>query len=85
MEFLASYYTATPEALQELLDREDRCEICHSCTNPLCKELEGARILLLLRTGKRNEAREMVSQNLKIQPWNEFLLAVKHIEFHDVL
>ena len=85
VEFLASYYTATPEALQELLDREDRCEICHSCTNPLCKELEGARILLLLRTGKRNEAREMVSQNLKIQPWNEFLLAVKHIEFHDVL
>ena len=81
MEFLASYYTKEPEQLQELLDREDQCEICHTCTCPLCKELEGVRILLLLRVGKREEAKERLQRNLMVQPWDEYMLAIKHMAF----
>lgn len=83
IEFLAGYYTETPEKLQELLDRERECEICHFCTSPLCKELESARILLLLRMGRRDEARERLTHNLLIQPWDEYLLAIRHMAFCD--
>ena len=85
LEFLASYYTETPKRLQELLDREEQCEICHFCTSPLCKELEGARILLMLRTGHRQKALERVRRNLEVQPWDEYMLAIKHVAFGDVL
>ena len=65
----------------ELLDMEDRCEICHSCTCPLCRELEGARILLLLRTGRCQEAEERLLRNLQVQPWDEYMLAIRHVAF----
>ena len=79
MEFLANYYTASDEALGQILDRGGKSEICHYCTNPLCKELEGMRALFLLRQGKRQEAAELVRRNLEIQPWDEYMLAVKHM------
>lgn len=85
LEFLASYYTETPERLQELLDREEKCEICHFCTSPLCRELEGARVLLMLRTGHGQEALERLRRNLEVQPWDEFMLAIKHVAFGDAL
>ena len=81
MEFLAAYYTETPQKLQELLDTEDRCEICHFCTSPLCRELEGVRILLLLRTGRCQEAEERLLRNLQVQPWDEYMLAIRHVAF----
>lgn len=81
IEFLASYYTQTEEKLQELLDREKDCECCNFCTYALCKELEGVRILLMLRMGRRKEARERLDHNLKIQPQDEFMLAIRHIRF----
>ena len=81
MEFLAAYYTESEERLQELLDMEDRCEICHSCTCPLCRELEGVKILLLLRNGKREEARERLERNLLVQPWDVYMLAIRHVAF----
>ncbi len=83
MEFLAAYYTEDVGKLQEILDREEGCEICHFCTCPLCKELESARVLLLLRMGKREEARERLRRVLEIQPWDEYMLAVKHTVFRD--
>lgn len=85
MEFMAGYYKESVESLQELLERGDRSEICHSCVCPLCKELEGARLLLLLRTGRKKEAAERLRRNLEIQPWDEYMLAVKHIAFRDSL
>ncbi len=85
MEFLAGYYREQTESLQELLDQGDRSEICHSCVCPLCRELEGARILLLLRKGQREAARTKVLRNLEIQPWDEYMLAVRHIVFGDAL
>lgn len=81
IEFLAAYYTQTEERLQELLDREEKCECCNFCTYALCKELEGVRILLMLRMGRREEARERLDRNLKIQPQDEFMLAIRHIRF----
>lgn len=83
MEFLAAYYTEPPRRLQELLDREAQCEICHFCINPLCKEMEGARILFLLRTGHRQEARDRLLHNLEVQPWDEYMLAIRHVAFGD--
>lgn len=85
MEFLAGYYTEPAERLRELLEKGDCAGICHSCVCPLCKELEGARVLLLLRTGQREEAAETLRRNLEIQPWDEYMLAVKHIVFRDML
>lgn len=81
MEFLAAYYTEEPGKLQEILDREARTEICHSCTSPLCRELEGVRLLLLLRMGRREEARERLLRNLEVQPDDEYMLALRHIAF----
>ena len=81
IEFLAAYYTETEEKLQELLDRESICECCHFCTYAVCKEMEGVRILFMLRRGQREEARERLSHNLEIQPQDEYMLAIKHICF----
>lgn len=85
LEFLAAYYTETPEKLQEILDRETLSEICHFCTCPLCKELEGMRILLLLRMGRLEEAKERLRRNLEIQPWDEYMLAIRHTAFAGTL
>lgn len=81
IEFLAAYYTESEEKLQKLLERENECECCSFCTYALCKELEGVRILLMLRRGQRKEAGERLSHNLKIQPQDEYMLAIKHIRF----
>lgn len=81
MEFLASYYTETPRKLLEILDREEKCPACYSCICPLCKEMEGAGILFLLQTGHREEAEEKLCRNLEVQPWDEYMLAIKHTVF----
>lgn len=80
---LAEYYTATDRQLQELFDEERTTEICHSCNNPFCKELEGVRILFMLRQGKRNEALERLARNLDIFPQDEYMLAIRHTVFGD--
>ena len=41
--------------------------------------------MLLLRTGRKKEAAERLRRNLEIQPWDEYMLAVKHIAFRDSL
>ncbi|MDE7223990.1 MAG: tetratricopeptide repeat protein, partial [Acetatifactor sp.] len=81
IEFLADYYTEPEGRLQELLDRESQCECCNFCTYAICKELEGVRVLLMLRMGRREEAKERLIHNLKIQPQDEYMLAIKHICF----
>ena len=81
IEFLAAYYTEPEKKLQELLDRENECECCNFCTYAVCKELEGMRVLLMLRMGHREEALERISRNLKIQPQDEYMLAIRHTRF----
>lgn len=75
-EFLSRYYTASEEQLQEILDREKDCTICNFCLMPLCQELEGMRILLLLRQGKREEAEQRLACNRKVQPYDEYMQAI---------
>ncbi|MCI9142227.1 MAG: tetratricopeptide repeat protein, partial [Lachnospiraceae bacterium] len=81
IEFLAAYYTEDEAVTEEILERESRAEICHFCTCPLCKEMEGARILWMLRKGQREEAEKVLRRNLEIQPWDEYMLAIKHVAF----
>lgn len=83
-KILSVFYTDPPEKIQELLDQEAATEICHSCTNPFCKELEGIRIMFLLRQGRRQEAQERLTLNLERFPQDEYMLAVKHIAFGDL-
>ncbi len=81
MEFLAAYFEADETTLQGILDREVSCGICHFCTHAICREMEGVRILFLLRQGKRAEARQRLDRNLEIQPADEYMLAIRHIAF----
>lgn len=83
MEFLAAYYTESDAVLREILDREEKTEICHFCTCPFCKEMEGMRVLYLLRSSQREEARKRVRRNLEIQPWDEYMLAIRHVVFRE--
>lgn len=78
-EFLADYYTASDERLQEILDREKDCANCPFCLMPVCQELEGVRILLLLRQGKREEAQARMERNLEIQPYDEYMKALRPV------
>ena len=80
---LAAYYTEPVEKLEELLAQESGCECCHFCTYAICKELEGVRILLMIRQGKAQEAKERLAHNLEVQPQDEYILAIKHIVFRD--
>lgn len=82
-QLLGEYFTESEEKLRELLEREGSCRICWFCTNPVCKELEGVRILFLIRTGKEQEARERLKRNLELQPANEYMLAIRHVIFAD--
>ena len=82
-EFLINYYDRSDEELQEILDRGESREICHFCTNPVCKELEGARVLLLLRQGRREEAAARIKRNMERQLWDEYMRAARHVAFGD--
>lgn len=79
VEFLSKYYTASVEQLQEILDKEKDYAICGFCLMPLCQELEGMRILLLLRQGRREEAKERLARNLEVQPHDEYMQAIKAV------
>lgn len=76
--FLAKYYVASVEELQDILDQEGSCANCDFCLMPLCKELEAMRFLLLLRQGKFEEARERVQKNLEVQPYDDYLQIIKN-------
>ncbi len=75
-EFLANYYMLPDEQLQEILDKESQCAICNFCLMPLCKELEAMRILLLLKQGKAQEAKERLARNLEVQPYDDYMQAI---------
>ena len=78
-EFISQYYTASAQELEAILNQEETAHVCYFCTYCLCKELEGMRILHMLRMGKIQEALERVENNLKKQPVDEFMLAIKHV------
>ncbi|MCQ2539544.1 MAG: hypothetical protein MJ114_03760 [Acetatifactor sp.] len=80
---LADWYDLNDEHIKTLIDKEETTEICHFCTSCVCREMEGLRIAYLLRIGKREEAKARLENNLRRQPSDEFMLAIKHIVFED--
>ncbi|MCM1091890.1 MAG: hypothetical protein NC092_06365 [Butyrivibrio sp.] len=76
-QLLANYYRFSDEQLQELLDSEKDCALCSFCQMPLCQELEGVRILLLIRQGKLDEAKERAARNLEIHPDDQYMRAIQ--------
>lgn len=78
LEVLAAWYSAGEEELEEMLGREKTCAACHACTDMHCRRLEGLRILLLVRQGRREEARARMEHNLITQPADENMLAIRH-------
>lgn len=78
-EFLMKYYTASDAELEEILLREEKTNICYFCTHCFCKEMEGMRILYLLRTGREKEALERARDILEKQPLDEWMRAVLNI------
>lgn len=84
-ELLVAYFLESNVRVRELLDREDSCRICWFCSSPVCREIEGVRVLFLLKEGKREEAKERLMNNLKLQPVNEYMLSIRHLCFGDKL
>lgn len=81
LQVLKSWYTEPEEEIQRLLDQEQARGICHACASPVCREMEGVRILFLLRKGRRDEAERRLRKNLEMQPADEYMRAVKAILF----
>lgn len=75
---MSCYYTKSVEELEQMVDAGDCAETCHICTYCICKELEGTRILIMLRAGKEKEALARLNANLERQP-DEYMLAIRHI------
>ena len=84
-ELMAAYFLESDARARELLDREENCNICWFCSSPVCREIEGVRVLFLLKEGRREEAKERLMNNLKLQPVNEYMLAIRHLRFEDKL
>lgn len=79
LEILAEYYVKSLEELEAMLDEEENCGICRSCTNCVCMEMEGVRILLMLRKGETEAALTRVKANLEKHPLDEYMRAILHI------
>lgn len=79
LEFLSEFYRADEDTLDKMLASEENCQICHFCTFCLCKEMEAVRIVYMLRKGEKDAARERLERNLKLQPLDEYMLAIRHM------
>ena len=82
-KLLTGYFGEETKTLEEQMAQESACQVCDVCYRPVCKELEGIHILLLIRGGKREEAAERLKRNLEIQPGDEYMLAIRHTVFRE--
>lgn len=82
-QVMAAYFTEGEEKISELLDKEHACRVCIFCTSAFCQELEGIRILFLIRTGHRQEAKERLTEILEILPADKSMLSISHMLFDD--
>lgn len=76
LEIMAAWYKG--EERDKLQERTDSCGICHSCTKAVCRELESARILALLRQNRREEAAERLRSSFRRLQKDEYRLAIEH-------
>ncbi|MCM1027236.1 MAG: tetratricopeptide repeat protein [Roseburia sp.] len=77
LEILAAWYTKDEKELEELLGKADSCGVCHTCTCAVCRELEAARILFLLRRNRREEAVERLESAFDRLPQDEYRRALE--------
>lgn len=78
-DLLIQYYFAPLEEFEATLEREKETAICYFCTSCYCMEIEGIRVLHMLRTGKEKEAMEYVESHLVRQPVDEYMRAIQNI------
>lgn len=78
-EYMMNCFTASQEELEEILSREKDTNICYFCTECRCKELEGLRVLHMLRQGKKEEAVKYAEDILKLNPVDEYMRAVLNL------
>lgn len=80
-KFHAAYYDSdwNAEDMKKILEAGDRSEICHFCDYCICKELEAAWLLWLIRCGQKKEALERLEKDLEKQPLDEYQRAIKHM------
>lgn len=80
-ELFGDFFLEDTAKLEERLERGTACYVCANCSRPVCRDMESVRILLLLREGKRQEAGERLTRNLKLQPGEEYMLAIRRMVF----
>ncbi len=78
-EFLSAYYEESEDKLEQILARGGEASVCRSCCLCLCRELEAARIMFMLRRGQREEAFARLESNLKRLPGDEYMLAIRNM------
>ena len=80
-EFHAYYYMEPwdGEEMKTILEVGRASEACRYCDYCICKELEAAWILWLMKSGKKEEAMERLAENLERQPLDEYALTIKHM------
>lgn len=78
-EFMTKYFTAGEEELAEILEREKKTNICYFCTECACKEMEGLRVLHLLRMGKTKEAFELVERIQNKNSLDDWMRAIRNL------
>lgn len=80
-KFHADYYAAKWDAdkAKALLEEGDSSPVCKYCDYCVCKELEAAWLLWLIRCGKKEEALKRLENVLERQPLDEYQRAIKHM------
>lgn len=78
-KFLAEYYTADNERLQEILDQGRNCPYCDFCVWPVCVELEAMQLLLDIKCGKLEEARNRIAEITELTPNIDYMLSISAV------
>lgn len=78
-EYLMNCFTASEEVLGGILSKEESTNVCYFCTECRCKEIEGMRVLHMLRQGKKEEAVIYAEDILKQNPMDEYMRAVLNL------
>lgn len=75
--YLAVYYKASQEELDDLIVWGEESGFCLNCCCEICKELEEIQLLNLLRKGQKQEVQERVAKAYKERP-SEYVRAIRH-------
>ena len=77
-DFFAYYYKWDTAKLETLFDNEETFLFCRGCISRVCKEMESARILLMLRKGEKEAALAYLEECLRKEPYSVYFQALYH-------